>query len=695
MGRPRKLAGEELVVEFLSRQKKRLSPGSISEYRRDIIRFLEWIKLKSIKPLDVVKADLTEYLDTVLVSRPTTNRKLAAVRAFYGFLRDSGRVISNPADGIRRYKVKRRLPKALTRTQVEQAVMSAGTINLMWATMFMVMYYTGMRRAEAIRLSDYDIDYDRREIRVIGKGDKERLVRFPPRLATQLAQYKTGYLNKFTNPKALFVVGHGDPVTANMVEWAFRKVTAQTGFKVHPHTLRHCLHPDTLVIGQNGPVKVSEVTKGDGIATVQLCKLTTRRSPIISALHHPWDSLVTIQAGGFDLSCTPEHTLFTFGAFGLTEVQAGALKPGDYIVGLKKLLWQGERPIGTNRARILGYFMGDGCFNGHRGCGGITLNDKRHYIAEYYANLLSQLNVPKVRGHGPRKVLLKQRPEQSVSWVTTFHSTTFAKWILDLGCGRNSRTWKISPAIYNLPAYEIAAFLAGFYDAEGSQDRVTSCNDNFLKGIQLLLLRLGIRSSLEKRVRLKMKLPNGKVIDQVQYDLFIKDGETFWKQVHPLKPKPAATVDRLIYYPTQSLVKEIIENKGKILPEDYGIHEMKRYTRLCTKGQNLDKFIAMAKDLGMDVSFWEQLPGSDITPLKVTSIKETKAIYDYLYDFETRDACLVTNGILSHNSFATHALRSGMDIKQIQYLLGHQDISTTSLYLTATDLSESYDKSFQ
>lgn len=251
MGRPRKLAGEELAAEFLDRQKKRLAPGSISEYRRDIIRFLEWLKLKNTKPLDATKADLSEYLDTVLVSRSTTNRKLAAVRAFYGFLRDSGKIIGNPADGIRRYKVKRRLPKSLSRPQVEQAIASAGNINLMWATMFMVMYYTGIRRAEAIRLTDYDIDYDRREIRVIGKGDKERLVRFPPRLVKQLELYKTGYLVKFSNPKALFVVGHGDPVTANMIEWAFRKVAENAGFKVHPHSLRHSFATHALRSGMD------------------------------------------------------------------------------------------------------------------------------------------------------------------------------------------------------------------------------------------------------------------------------------------------------------------------------------------------------------------------------------------------------------------------------------------------------------
>jgi site-specific recombinase XerD len=251
MGRPRKLFGEDLLKEYLDRQKKRLAPSSIEAYRGDITIFLEYLKGKGIKPLVVDGEVAKGYLDASPGENSTTNRRLAAVRAFYGFLKDTKRVSSNPTDGIRRYKVPKRLVKFLTKPQVETVFLSAGNMGLLWKTLVMVLYYTGMRRAEVIGLTDGNIDYDRREMSVIGKGDKERMVKFPPKLVEQLTLYKRDYLGGFTQPKTLFCVGHGTPVTTDMVRHAFRKISTDVGFKVTPHTMRRSFATHGLRAGMN------------------------------------------------------------------------------------------------------------------------------------------------------------------------------------------------------------------------------------------------------------------------------------------------------------------------------------------------------------------------------------------------------------------------------------------------------------
>ena len=172
---------------------KNFSEHTLDAYSSDIISFILWLDGKSC--VDVNFDKLREYLHFIQrfdYKKTTIARKVASIRTFYKYLFRERYMDSNPAVSLSAPKRPKSLPKFLTPDEVEQILNNvkidtpAGFRNrvileLLWAT--------GMRVSELSNLNFGDINLEENEIRVFGKGAKERIVLMSDRAKEYLVQY--------------------------------------------------------------------------------------------------------------------------------------------------------------------------------------------------------------------------------------------------------------------------------------------------------------------------------------------------------------------------------------------------------------------------------------------------------------------------------------------------------------------------
>ena len=172
---------------------KNFSKHTVTAYSSDILSFLIWLNDKNIE--DVNYSIIREYLLYIQqfnYSKTTTARKIASLRTFYRFLYREKVIESNPALGVHSPKRGKSLPEFLTETEMEQVLNNikmdspAGYRN---RTILELLYATGMRISELSDLNFENLNLDENEIKVFGKGSKERIVLVSERAKKFLETY--------------------------------------------------------------------------------------------------------------------------------------------------------------------------------------------------------------------------------------------------------------------------------------------------------------------------------------------------------------------------------------------------------------------------------------------------------------------------------------------------------------------------
>jgi len=231
-----------------SRTEKGLAANSLEAYRRDLTRFAGWL---SSAPLgSVTLGTLRGYLD-YLIERRLSNRSIArqvaAMRSFFGFLLEEGGISSNPAELLTAPHIGSSLPKYLDEISVDQLLGSPdenSATGLRDRAMLDLLYATGLRVSELINLRMADLDDLEGTLRVIGKGNKQRIVPVGKQALASVARYcgeqRLTLLKGRISPY-LFVTARGGAMTRQGFWKLLRAHGKAAGIlrSLSPHLLRH------------------------------------------------------------------------------------------------------------------------------------------------------------------------------------------------------------------------------------------------------------------------------------------------------------------------------------------------------------------------------------------------------------------------------------------------------------------------
>lgn len=245
------------------RFEKRYAAHTLTAYEHDLQEFSRFI-LKTYDTDDIVRcthfhirswlADLKEQG----LSATTLNHKLSSLRSFYKYLLRLGQIEKNPVRQLHALRTPDRLPVFLkeeeTGNLLEEQIFSEGFEGLTERLICELLYRTGMRRAELLQLKEQDVEWRLLQIRILGKGNKERLVPVSNEL-TEIMRY---YLEQKKQLPAydtdhLLVLKNGQPLYAMYVYRVVKNYLAcwTTLSKKSPHVLRHSFATHLLNNGAN------------------------------------------------------------------------------------------------------------------------------------------------------------------------------------------------------------------------------------------------------------------------------------------------------------------------------------------------------------------------------------------------------------------------------------------------------------
>lgn len=277
-----------------------LSENSIFAYSYDIKKFLDYLqKFQKGKAVGVVTSDdIVAFLkqqQEMNISTRSRARELAALRQFFGYLRDEGRVKVNPADKVEPPEIRRTLPDYLTVDEIRSLFTvfdENDPYEIRDRAIFEMMYSSGLRISEACSMKMSDVDLDNLMIAVRGKGGRERLIPFGEQSKQVIDDYLTNsreVILKDRDSEYLFISKKGESLNRKSVWRLLKKYISRTGITktVTPHTFRHSFA--THLIENNADLRsVQELLGHLDIATTQIyTHMAASQLKEVHRKHHP------------------------------------------------------------------------------------------------------------------------------------------------------------------------------------------------------------------------------------------------------------------------------------------------------------------------------------------------------------------------------------------------------------------------
>jgi site-specific recombinase XerD len=235
------------VERYLLLLAARCSPRTVDAYRRDLASLAS---SRGGAVGDTTVEELEQWLAAMRangLAPATLSRRVSAVRTYFRHLILIGMRADNPAAAIKLPRRARRLPRAMSPAETERLIdAAAGTAPraLRDHALVELLYGAGLRVSEAVGLEKGAVDLDDRIVRVVGKGEKERLVPLGRPAAEAVRRYLAlgrPHLDRRYRPE-LFLNARGGPLTRAGAFLILRKLAEKAGLepeRVHPHLLRH------------------------------------------------------------------------------------------------------------------------------------------------------------------------------------------------------------------------------------------------------------------------------------------------------------------------------------------------------------------------------------------------------------------------------------------------------------------------
>ena len=241
----------ETFLSFLSHE-KRYSPHTIISYKNDLCQFSDF--LKATYELELLEAKYVQIRDYMVylmrndIGANSVGRKMSSLRSFYKYNLRQGLIASSPMAQIKSPKVAKPLPVFIDDQKLDLLLDSDSLFDGSFASqrdkvLLETLFGTGMRLAELLTLKDSDVNFYEGTIKVMGKGNKQRIIPLPKPLTLMLKEFiHLKSLQIFDNKtEALIVNNKGNSATRDFIYSTVKKYLAyvSTQDKRSPHVLRH------------------------------------------------------------------------------------------------------------------------------------------------------------------------------------------------------------------------------------------------------------------------------------------------------------------------------------------------------------------------------------------------------------------------------------------------------------------------
>jgi integrase/recombinase XerC len=244
---------------------KRYSAHTIRSYHDDLVQFCSFldkqfgsIKLKEISQ-SFVRSWLASLKDDDITAR-TLNRKISTLKSFFKYQLKNGAIENTPMFNITSPKISKRLPVFIKEKDLEDLTKTLKTNSEDWnglntKMLITIFYSTGMRLSELINMKERQIDFSRRQLKILGKGNKERIIPAGEELLGMLKEYINEKRKVFEKADDVFLVSSkGKKIYPKYAYNLVRNILSEevkTLDKKSPHVLRHTFATHLMNNGAN------------------------------------------------------------------------------------------------------------------------------------------------------------------------------------------------------------------------------------------------------------------------------------------------------------------------------------------------------------------------------------------------------------------------------------------------------------
>ncbi len=275
-----------------------LSANTLAAYRADLTALARWLVERQVPMIDTSRGDLQDFIAWRVHAgaRPrSTARQLSSFRRFFRYLVREGLIQEDPTAQIAMPKIGRSLPKSLTEEEVE-ALLAAPAVRDPLGnrdrTMLEVLYATGLRVSELVNLQYGQINLNQGVIRVLGKGNRERLIPLGDEAVRWLTEFVHGARDEILLERQtdyLFPTRRGDRMTRQAFWHIIKRYARKAGIGkgLSPHTLRHAFA--THLLNHGADLRVVQILLGHSdLSTTQIyTHVASERMKDLHSRHHP------------------------------------------------------------------------------------------------------------------------------------------------------------------------------------------------------------------------------------------------------------------------------------------------------------------------------------------------------------------------------------------------------------------------
>lgn len=252
-------------LEYLAVE-KRYSPNTIKSYGKDLDDFQKFYwetegDSNISKATKKIVRNFMMKLSTSEISKRSINRKLSSLRGFYLFLLKIGEIEVSPMETVKslKFNTEKQMPFSEEEMEKLRTIMEQDAVSLLDRLVVETLYQTGMRREELCNLEYSAIDFHKKEMKVLGKGNKMRIIPFSNQLSESFQLYIKERNPLPESEKYFFVTEKGKKMTGMFVYSIVKSYLSLVTLKKKrsPHILRHSFATHTL----NNGAEISKIKK--------------------------------------------------------------------------------------------------------------------------------------------------------------------------------------------------------------------------------------------------------------------------------------------------------------------------------------------------------------------------------------------------------------------------------------------------